>query len=339
MKAVYIDEPGRISMREDPMPEITSPDDVIIRIRYAGICGSDVHVYEGKNAFVTYPRVFGHEFAGEVHAFGEAVTGLQAGDHVVGEPIDYCGECYPCRQGHPNVCEHLQVYGIHKNGGCQHYLKMPASRVHRIDHSVPWTMAVLTEPLTIGFRVCNRAEVGPDDLVLVQGAGVIGSCALLAAKARGARVIATDLFEEKLAFSRRLGADYTINAGEQNVEEEVLRISGGRGANVILDTVGTSKSLESAIDLASAAGRIVEIGMGAITSPVSHMKMCRRDLTLMGTRLQACEFPEAIAFVEQNWQRLGEFVTDVCSMEQVEQAFERILTNPAEVRKILVEIS
>lgn len=339
MKAAYIDEPQKITMRDEPIPVITEPDDVIIKVHYVGICGSDIHIFEGKNPFVVYPRVFGHEFVGEVYAVGENVSGLEVGNHVVGEPIDYCGSCYACRNGHPNVCEHLQVYGVHINGGCQNYIKMPAKRVHKVCGSVPMEYAVLAEPLTIGFRSCNRAQVLAGDVVLVQGSGTIGLCAMLAAKAKGATVIITDLYDEKLAFAKEMGADYTLNARNVDIKEEVLKITDGSGPNVILDAVGNAKSLEDAIDMASVAGRIVELGMSAITSPVSHLKLCKRDLALLGTRLQAYEFPEAIAYLEANWQSLTAFITDIYPIEAVDSAFSRVLTAPGEVRKILIQLS
>lgn len=338
MKAVYIDAPGRITIRDEAMPAITAPDDVIIRIKYVGICGSDVHIFQGGNPFVVYPRVFGHEFTGEVYQVGEAVKDLAPGGHVVGEPIEYCGKCYACRRGHPNVCEHLRVYGVHLNGGCQEYIKMPAKRVHKVNVEVPWECAVLAEPLTIGFRSCNRAEVAEGDYVLVQGSGTIGLCAMLAAKSMGATVMMTDLFDEKLAYAKDLGADYVLNARHVDVKEEVLRITGGMGPNVVLDGVGNRRSLEDAIDMASVAGRIVELGMGDITSQVSHVKLARRDLTVMGTRLQAHEFPAAISFVEENWRRLQGFVNGKYAVEDVREAFDTCVNRPQDVRKVLIAL-
>lgn len=338
MIAAYIDEPGKLVLRDEPVPTVTLDDDVILRIKYTGICGSDVHIYQGENPFVEYPRVFGHEFVGEVTEIGSGVTNLQVGDHAVGEPISYCGTCYACRNGHPNVCEHLQVYGVHLNGGCQTYVKMPAARVHPISRQVPWEYAVLAEPLTIGFRSCNRANVLQGDYVLIQGSGTIGLCAMLAAKAKGAIVIMTDLYDEKLAYAQKLGADFVLNARHMDIREKVLKITDNLGPNVVLDCVGNQKSLELAVDLASVAGRIVELGMSAVESGISHLKICRRDLTVMGTRLQAHEFPEAIAYLESNWTNLQGFITDIYPITEVQAAFDHILQNPGAVRKILLQL-
>lgn len=338
MIAAYIEEPGKIVLKEEPVPEITQPTDVILRVKYTGICGSDVHMYLGENAFIVYPRVFGHEFVGEVVAVGSNVTSVQIGDHAVGEPIQYCGSCYPCKIGHPNVCENLQVYGVHLNGGCQSYIKMPAKCVHPVSKHVPMQYAVLAEPLTIGFRSCNRAQLLPNDIVLIQGSGTIGLCAMLAAKEKGATVIMTDLYDHKLDYARQLGADYGINTKKEDLFQAVMTITHNKGANVILDCVGNKQSLSNAIDLASAAGRIVELGMAPIESGISHLKICRRDLTIMGTRLQAHEFPEAIRFLESNWEKLQDFITAVYPVSEVFTAFKRAIQEPGEIRKILIEL-
>lgn len=336
MKAIYIDGPGRISLRNTPAPVITEDDDVILKICYTGICGSDLHAYLGENPFVIYPRVFGHEFCGKVISAGRGVTDLSPGDLVVGEPIEYCGECYPCRRGHPNVCEKLKVLGVHADGGGREYIKMSRRHVFKVPDTLPAKYAVLAEPLTIGFRCCTRGEVAPDDCVLIMGAGTIGLCAMLAAKQKGATVIITDLIDEKLAYAANMGADHVINAGLEDVTARVLELTDRRGANVVVDGVGSKKSLEQAIDLASAAGRIVELNLTNQISEITHKKLCQRDLTLCGTRLQAHEFPEAIDYLCSHWENMTDFITDMYPPERAEEAFEHMLKNGRNVRKLLI---
>lgn len=337
MKAVYIEEPGKIVIKEKENPRITAGDHVIIKVKYAGICGSDMAIYKGSNPFVVYPRVFGHEFTGEVVEKGADVRNIAIGDHVVGEPIQYCGKCYACRNGHPNVCEELQVYGVHLDGGCQAYIRMPAANVHKISSQVPWECAVLAEPITIGFQSTWRGDVRKDDTVLVMGAGTAGLCVMMAAKHRGAKVISTDLFDEKLEYATKLGADSVINVKKSNMKKEVMRITKGKGANVVLDAVGTKESLENAIELASTAGRVVELGFGAETcSDLHHVMIFKKELSVMGTRLQAHKFPEAVEYLEKNWEKLHGFVTKIYPVEEVKDAFRYVTENGKDVRKVLV---
>lgn len=338
MKAVSIVKPGEIAVQEREIPKITAKDQVIIKVKYTGICGSDMAIYKGVNPFVTYPRVFGHEFTGEITDIGGEVHDISIGDHVVGEPISYCGTCYACRNGHPNVCEKLQIYGVHLDGGGQAYIRMPAANVHRISSQVPWECAVLAEPLTIGFQSTWRGDVRKDDMVLVMGAGTAGLCVMMVAKYRGAKVISTDLFDEKLEYAVKMGADYVINVNNSNLEEEVMRITDGKGANVVLDAVGTKESMEHAIDLASTAGRVVELGFGAETySRIHHVKIFKKELSVMGTRLQAHKFPEAIAYLEKEWKKLEGFVTKIYPAEKGEEAFRFVAENGKDVRKVLLE--
>lgn len=337
MKSVCIIEPGRMALREDPLPELLAPDDVILKIKCVGVCGSDLHAFRGENPFMEYPKVFGHEFVGEVWKLGPAVGHLAVGDHAVAEPITYCGHCYACRVGHPNVCESLQVSGVHVDGGCREYVRLSAGHVFPIRREIPWHCAVLAEPLTIGFRCCNRAGVLAGDTVLIMGAGPIGLSGMLAARSRGARTIVTDLIGDKLSYARKLGADEVINVKTRDLREEVLRLTGGHGANVVFDTVGSKASLEDCVDLASAAGRIVELGMTGV-SEIVHAKLIRRDLSLLGTRLQAREFPEAIALLEEQWEALQDFVSGSFPLEEAPEAFAYALSHPEKVRKLVIDL-
>lgn len=171
MKAAQIVEPNKIVVVDKEMPVLADGNEVLVRVRMIGICGSDLHVLHGTNPFAIYPRVFGHEVTGEVAEIGKNVKDLAIGDHVVMEPISYCGKCYACRSGRPNVCESLQVYGVHRDGGCQEYMVLPASKVHRVDKSLKWEEVVLAEPFTIGAQVIGRGDVKQDDVVLIFGAG------------------------------------------------------------------------------------------------------------------------------------------------------------------------
>lgn len=334
MKAICVEAPGKIVSMEREKPVIASPDEVLIKIKCVGICGSDVHIFHGTNPFAVYPRVWGHEFTGEIVEIGDGVTDIAVGDHVVGEPFTSCGTCYACRNGRGNVCEDLSVYGVHQDGGCCEYVKMKREKVHKIDANVPWDIAVLAEPLTIGFQSVSRGRVQPGDNVLVMGAGTIGVTCLMAAKAVGANVMITDLFDAKLEYARKFGADVTVNVRNEKVEDAIIRT--GMEPNVVLDAVGMKSSLEQAVDIVSSAGRVVELGFASITSDISHVTLMKKEVDVCGTRLQSGRFPSAVSYIEKNKELLSDFVTQRFTIEQVHEAFDFVSNHGAEVRKAIV---
>ena len=334
MKAYVITEPGCIREKERPEPEGLLPDEVLVRVHTVGICGSDMHIFHGTNPFATYPRVWGHEFAGTVVSVGSGVRDLKAGDHVAAEPYLSCGHCYACRKGRGNVCSEVSVFGVHRDGGCRELVVMKRAKVHAVRADVPWKLAALAEPLTVGFQAADRGRVEKDDLVLIEGAGTIGLSALIAVKSLGARAVITDLYEEKLAYAEKFGADYTVCVRGRSLEEIFAEI--GEPPNVILDGVCTKESLEEAVELVSPAGRVVELGYGNIRSEIPHVTLMRKEADVCGTRLQAGKFPQAIRYIEEHGELLSDFVTQVFPAEKMEEAFRFVEKHPGEVRKAQV---
>lgn len=337
MKAAVIEEKNVICIKDVEQPCVQEPYQVLVKVKMVGICGSDVHIFKGENPFATYPRVFGHEFTGEIIETGAAVTKVKPGDHIVGEPIVSCGACYACRKGRKNVCENLKVMGVHIDGGCSQFLVLPEDKVHKIDSRVPWKCAVLTEPMTIGLQATSRGDVQKNDVVLIMGGGTIGLCNLLAAKEKGAVCIVTDIVTEKLDYAKKLGADYVIDVSKENLEDRLRDITGSMGPNVVIDCVCIKSSLEQAVKIVSAAGRVVELGFGPITSEIPHMELMKKEVGLMGTRLQSGKFPAAVTLVENHTELLADFVTQIYPAVRVKEAFEYAIEHPEKVRKTVVE--
>lgn len=331
MKTYCIVKPDQFEVQERPDITEIGPDEVLMKVKIVGICGSDMHIFHGTNPFATYPRVWGHEFAGTVVKVGAEVTDLAAGDHIAGEPYTSCGTCYACRHGRGNVCENIQVFGVHQDGGCREFIKMKRNKVHRIPKEIPWSLAVLAEPLTIGFQAVSRGRVEKDDLVLITGAGTIGITCLMAAKAAGARVIITDLYDEKLEYAKKFDTDYLVNVKNTKLEDFIEQL--GEKPNVILDGVCTKTSLEQAVDMVSSAGRVVEMGYAPITSEIMHKTLMQKEVDICGTRLQAGKFPKAIEYIAENQDKLEDFVTQTFSVSQLKEAFDFVHANPAIVRK------
>ncbi|MDR3248107.1 MAG: zinc-binding alcohol dehydrogenase family protein [Treponema sp.] len=336
MKVGLVETPGILKIVERDEPKIVNDTDVLIKVKRVGICGSDIHLFHGKNPFAVYPRVWGHEFTGEVIVAGPGVTHLRKGNHVVVEPIISCGTCYACRQGRGNVCESLQVMGVHIDGGCREYVTVPAANAHLLPDSLPWDEAVLIEPFTIGAQTAYRGNVQSNDLVLVMGAGTIGLTAVQMAKLAGATVIVTDIVDEKLDYAKTRGADYTINAKNEHVPERVREISGGMGANVVVDAICNKKSFEDAIELCSVAGRIVELSFSESPSDIAPMPIIKKEITICGSRLQTKRFPVVIDYVKEGKLPLAGFVTRSYPIDQMAEAFDYVDKNNAQVRKVLI---
>lgn len=337
MKAIRINSPGNLEICEVPVPKISNSEDVLIKVKAAGICGSDMHIYHGTNPLATYPRVVGHEFVGEVVEIGEGVTKFQVGDHVIVDPVVRCEECYPCSIGRPNVCQSLRVRGVHVDGGFQEYYVAPQKNVHLIPENLNWEEATLIEPFSISAQVISRGQITGKDTVFVMGAGPIGLCILQAVKRIGAKCIISDLVESRLELAKKFGADITINPLKENVEEVIMEETNGFGVPVIVDAVCIPQSFEQTVRLASSAGRIVILGFAEKPSQIPQLEITKKELDIRGSRLQANKFPEVI-----EWFRNGEvdpkpLITNVYNFMDVKKAIEQVENNPIETYKVILK--
>lgn|SRR5699024_10463674 len=335
MQAVKVKEPFDMVISDEEMPEIKQENEVLVKVKRVGICGSDMHIYHGTNPLATYPRVIGHEVAGEVVQIGENVTTLQVGDHIVVEPISYCGTCYACRKGRPNVCEDLSVFGVHEDGGMREYFVLPENQLHAVDKSLDWDEIVLAEPYTIGAQAVWRGGVEKDDTVLIQGCGPIGICALKIAKLRGAHVMMTDLSEERLAFAKENGADEVFNA-KGNVEAAVMEFTNDEGINVVIDAVCIPFTFELGPKVASPAGTIVCLGFDEKPSAIPQLPITKKELTIVGSRLQTYQFKEVVALLNSKQLKSNGLITQKFPLQDVQEAFTFVENNPDKVRKALI---
>ncbi|UCZ53865.1 zinc-binding alcohol dehydrogenase family protein [Bacillus shivajii] len=336
MKVVYVKEAGSIEIIEKEMPIIKNENDVLIKVKMVGICGSDMHIYHGTNPLATYPRIIGHEVTGEVIEIGTNVTTLHPKDKVVLEPIDTCGNCYACRSGRANVCKKLEVYGVHRDGGMQEYIVVPEGNLHKVNEDIPFEASVLVEPFTIGAQANWRGQVQKGDTVFIQGTGPIGICCLKIAKLHGATCFISDLSEERLQFAKQCGADAVINAREKNVAEEVMRLTSGEGANVVIDAVCLPQTFELSVDVASIAGRVVVLGFDQQPSQISQLPITKKELTIVGSRLQTNQFAEVVKLLNEGELKVDDMITHTFSVDQIKEAMQFIEEHPNEVRKAAI---
>jgi 2-desacetyl-2-hydroxyethyl bacteriochlorophyllide A dehydrogenase len=336
MKAVQIPQAMKLVIQELEQPAILNPDEVLVKVKRVGICGSDMHIYHGTNPLATYPRIPGHEVAGEVVEVGSAVKNVKPGDHVVVEPIRYCGECYACRKGRPNVCKSLSVFGVHEDGGMRESFVLPEKQLHVVDSSLEWDEAVLAEPFTIGAQAVWRGGVEEGDTVLIQGSGPIGICILKMAKLQGARVIMTDLEQERLTFAKENGADEVINAREVSVEEKVMELTDGEGPNVVIDAVCLPMTFELGVNVVSPAGTVVVLGFDERPSQIPQLPITKKEVTIVGSRLQTNQFGKVVSLLNERKLKGNGFITHQFPLEQVKEAFTFVEKNPGEVRKAVI---
>ncbi|AXI28775.1 alcohol dehydrogenase [Priestia megaterium] len=336
MKEVQIKQAHKLVIQETERPKILNPTDVLVKTKRVGICGSDMHIYHGTNPLATLPRVVGHEVAGEVMEIGKSVTGIQVGDHVVVEPINYCGECYACQKKRPNVCENLSVFGVHEDGGMREWFVLPEKQLHVVDSTLPWEEIVLAEPYTIGAQAVWRGEIEKGDTVLVQGAGPIGICILKLAKLQGATVMITDLSEERLGFANENGADVTVHAGRDDVRHRVKEWTNGKGANVVIDAVCLPNTFELSFEVVSAAGRVVVLGFDERPSAIPQLPITKKEITVTGSRLQTNQFPKIVQLLNEKKLCHNGLITHQFALDEVQEAFNFVEAHPEQVRKAII---
>jgi L-gulonate 5-dehydrogenase len=337
MQAIEVTKPGQISIVERPLP-VCKEDEVLIKVKAAGICGSDVHIYHGKNAFAIYPRVVGHEFVGEIVKVGSKVANLHIGDRIAVDPVVACGSCYACRVGRHNVCKSLNVLGVHRDGGYQEYVAVAEKNAHKLPENLSWEIAALVEPYTIAAQVKERGRLSVDDTVLICGAGPIGLMILQMVKMVGARAAIMDIIASRLERAKEMGADLVINARNNDMTQAMLEFTQGEGASLIYEATGNVDVLETCIvKIASPAGRIVVLGFSTDLIKIPQVSIMSRELEIIGTRLNRGKFPEVIEWFAKGLVQPEKVLTHTFNMTDAEKAFEFMDANPETVCKIVLK--
>ena len=327
MKALCVQSPNKIVIEERPMPVIKLPTEVLIKIKAGGICGSDVHIYHGTSSVATYPRVIGHEIVGEIQQIGNEVNGFSMGDHVIMDPVISCGTCYQCRIGRRNVCGKLKVRSVHVDGGYQEYIVMPQENIYHIPQNLSWEEATMIEPFTIAEQVCSRAAITKNDIVFIMGAGPVGLSILKMVKLYGATCFISDVMEYKLDLASQYGADITVNARNADVREEILKLTEGNGATVVIDAACTTKSFEQALTYVCAAGRVITLGFNKEPSAISQLSITAREIDVRGSRLHNNKFPVVIGYFKSGKLNVKDMITHQFHFTEIQDAL-RVIEDP-----------
>lgn len=336
MYAIKYEEPWKVQCVEIEKPEARE-NEALIKVKSAGICGSDIGAFRGTNGLVTYPRIIGHEVAGEIISIPEDnKRGLKAGDHVIVDPYLYCGTCYPCSIGRTNCCTDLKVLGVHVEGGMAEYFAHPADMLWKLPDDMPWDLAPIAEPLTIALHGIHRGGLTAGEHVAIIGAGPIGILAAMAAIAYGAIPIMIDLVDERLEEAGKLGVSYTINSGREDAAAKVAEYTNGRMAELVMECSGANPAVRTTLDLVSNAGRITLTGWPKKETPLPTDVITKKEVDIRGARTSANEFEEAIDLIYTGKVDARRILTKVISIKEAPETIIDIEKNPGNYMKVNV---
>jgi 2-desacetyl-2-hydroxyethyl bacteriochlorophyllide A dehydrogenase len=337
LKTLICTEPGNFEYAEREKPEL-KPDHAIIKIKRIGICGTDLHAFEGTQPFFSYPRVLGHELSGELVEMDNA-PGFSIGEAVTFIPYFNCGHCVACRNGKPNCCVSINVCGVHVDGGMAEYLQVPS---HTLVHGegLSFDELALVEPLAIGAHGIRRAGLEPGEFVLVIGAGPIGLGTMEFARIAGGKVIALDINDARLQFCReKLKLEYTINALTDDVNEKLREITNGDMPTVVIDATGSQKAINNAFQYMAHGARYVLIGLQKGEISFVHPEFHKREATLMSSRnATRADFEHVVDSMKKGLVDPKTYITHRVTFDEIKDNFESWLKPETGVIKAMASI-
>ena len=349
MKAIYINAPGEVEIKDIPMP-VRKPGEALLKILYGGICGSDLGSYRGTFAYFDYPRIPGHEFSAQIVEVDDNEYGLKEGMIVTCNPYFNCGHCYSCERGIVNACMDNQTMGCQRDGAFCEYITMPLERIYD-GKGVDAKLLAAIEPFCIGYHGVQRAGVKKGDKVLVVGAGTIGVLAACAAKALGGEVYLCDVAEEKLNYAMETFgfAGTILNNSPEALEEATAKITGSidirgtrnnYGFDVCIEAVGLPSTFQNCIDAAAFGAKIVLIGVGKKNLDFNFTLLQKKELNVYGSRnAMKKDFLELIDLVKDGKADLGKIITNTYKFNDAAQAFHDFAANGAKMLKVVLDFS
>jgi 2-desacetyl-2-hydroxyethyl bacteriochlorophyllide A dehydrogenase len=337
MRSLVCTSPGKFEYQDKGYP-VSKKNFATIKIRRIGICGTDLHAFEGTQPYFSYPRILGHELSGELVEVHE-MPGFEKGDIVTFVPYFNCGKCIACRGNKPNCCVDLKVCGVHIDGGMVEYLGVPADKlVH--GQGLNYDQLAMVEPFAIGAHAVGRADVKENEYVLVIGAGPIGLGVMEFAAIRKAIVIAMDVNTHRLEFCKKhLGVRYTINASASDAARQIMEITNGDWPEVVMDATGNVFAITNAFNYMSHGGRYVLVGLQKGDICLSHPEFHKREATLMSSRnATSADFNYVITCIKTGLINPAGYVTHRTSFETLGSAFNDWLHPSSGVIKAMVEV-
>lgn len=341
MKALVLNEYKSLTFEDAPKPDLAA-DEVLIRVHSCGICGSDVHGFDGSSGRRIPPVIMGHEASGVIAEMGTAAEGFAIGDRVTFDSMISCRNCFFCRKGQANLCDNRRVLGVscddyRRNGAFAEYVNVPAHIVFNVPDDVSFDQAAMVEPVSVAVHAANITPITLGDTAVVIGAGMIGLLTVQAARASGcARVISVDLADDRLALAKKLGADETVNSGTTDAVAAILEMTGGRGADVVFEAVGATPTVKMAIDSARKGGVVTLIGNIAATIDFGLQSVVTREITVLGSCASSNDYPACLELLRAGAIRVDDMISAVVPLERGAEMFDRLYAREAGLTKVIL---
>lgn len=347
MKAAVIREYGKIRLEEVKKP-VLKDDYVLVRIRYASICGSDQHIFKGEfHPRTKLPLIPGHEFAGVVEEIGKEVKNIIPGEKVTVDPIIWCGKCAACREGHYPACTSLKLVGIDLDGGFAEYVSVPSSMIYKVPNHISDEHAALIEILSIGFHASARAGIGKKDDILIMGSGKVGNSILHAAKTiTSGKIIMADILNERLSIASSAFPDiYTVNTRKTDPLAFVKEMTGGDGVDIAFESVGHEVAIEgrfnpirTCINAIKGGGKVCVLGLSDHPSEIYMKELIWKEARIIASRVSHGEFSKAIEALDKGTLNPDKMITGILNLEDAQKGFDLLDKEPAKNLKILLKV-
>ena len=341
MKSLLLEEYRQLRIAETPQPE-AGEHEVLVKVAACGICGSDVHGYDGTSGRRIPPLIMGHEAAGVIAAVGRGVTGYRVGDRVTFDSTVYCGQCAYCRRGEVNLCGERQVIGVscgdyRRNGAFAEFIVVPEHILYRLPSKLSFPEAAMLEATSVALHAVKVSGVKKGDTVLVVGAGMIGLLTMQALRAAFVgRVLIADIDETRLTLGELLGADEALRGTGGQIAEAIMQRTGGVGADVVFDAVGRAKTVAESIDSVRKGGTVTLIGNIEPEVTLPLQKVVSREIRLQGTAASAGEFPTAIELISNGRIQVRPLISAVAPLEEGPQWFQRLHAQEPNLMKVVL---
>lgn len=347
MKAAVLKEYGKIAMEEVEKPGLMN-NNVLIRVKYASICGSDQHIFRGEfHPRTKLPLIPGHEFAGVIEEVGSDVKNFLPGEKVTVDPIIWCGTCAACKAGHYPACSSLKLIGIDLDGGFAEYVSVPSPMIYKIPEHISDEHAALVEILSIGFHASARAGLGKNDDILIMGCGKVGNSILHAAKTiTSGKIIIADILNERLAFASSAFSDiYTINTTATDPVAYIKELTGGKGVDIAFEAVGHEVIVEgkhnpvrTCINAIKGGGKICVLGLSDHPSEILMKELIWKEAKIIASRVSHGEFSKAIEALDNGSLKPDKMITGILMLEDAQKGFGLLEKDPANHLKILLKV-
>jgi len=342
MKALLLSEYKKLDVVDFDKPQIAE-NDVLVQVRACGICGSDIHGYDGSSGRRIPPLVMGHEASGVVTEVGKNVRHFREGDRVTFDSTVSCGQCFYCRRGNINLCDDRMVLGVscdeyRRHGAFAEYVSVPQHICYKLPQALPFESAAMIEAVSVAVHAANRTPVSLGDTAVVVGSGMIGLLVIQAIRLAGcSQVIAVDLDAGRLDKAKLLGADVGLKADEVDVVEQVKSLTDGRGADVVLEVVGANATIKTAINSARKGGAVTLVGNLAPTVEMPLQAIVTRELSVFGSCASSGEYPACIDYLANGSIRVEDMITATASLEDGVDWFSRLYNGEPGAMKVILD--